>query len=901
MTTALFFDIFGRDKGVGKMLDNVGDKAQGLGTKMGGAASGAAKLLAPLTAIVSTAAIAKFGTESVRVFSNLEDATGAAGVVFGDSMKRITEQAAGAAQSLGMTRTQVIEAANTFGTFGKSAGLAGDDLALFSTDMTKLAGDMASFKGKSPEEAIQAIGSALRGESEPIRSFGVLLDDATLRARALSMGLISTTKEALTPQIKVLAAQKEILAQTTDAQGDFARTQDSTANVSKRLSAETENLQAKIGSVLAPAFTNARLSSLGFVQSVSGFVDRVGPGLQTILGQLGPSLKGVSDILFKGDFSGGIFGLAEDSPVIDMLFTIREGFVAVGDAVKPVLPEFRALAPSILTLVSAFSPLSLVFKAIAPVLPDLAKSAAELAGVLAGVLSEVMEALAPLISEVIKQVAGLLSWFTNLKGSSQALTLGIGVFVAALAAYHAIVGIVSIATKAWIAVQGALNFVLNMNPIGIVVIAISALVAAVVLAYNNVGWFKDGVDAAWNGIQTAIRVVVEWFTGTIQPAFSRSLDQIKGFFDDTVRNIGRLWSGLESLAKAPISFIINTVINDGLIGAFNTVAGWIPGVTRLNPIRIAGFDAGGYTGDGDKMEPAGLVHKGEFVFTKEETRKAGVGTFQKIVRILRNGYADGGFVNPVEGGGTISQGYSGLNGHNGIDIAGPLNTKIMAAFDGNVTSAGWSTMGGGNEIHIRHAGGWETWYAHLNRILVRVGQVVNRAALIGLMGSTGNSTGSHLHYMVLKGGWPNVVDPSPYMAGKVPAGAIDPIAAIIDGLIGSFRGAFAGGGMLAEIAIGIGRKLAGDMGNALMGGTGSTFGPKTFDQGGWMDSMGVNRTGRPEAVLTPSQSEDFHRLATSGGGVTIEQHNHYAPGLSEAQVADMSVKGIVFELRGKGL
>lgn len=88
-----------------------------------------------------------------------------------------------------------------------------------------------------------------------------MLDDAALRNEAMKMGLISTTKDALTPQQKTLAAQSLILQQTSDAQGDFARTQDSTANSAKSASAQFENLKATVGEKLAPAYD--RLIDLG--------------------------------------------------------------------------------------------------------------------------------------------------------------------------------------------------------------------------------------------------------------------------------------------------------------------------------------------------------------------------------------------------------------------------------------------------------------------------------------------------------------------------------------------------------------------------------------------------------------------------------------------------------------
>ena len=277
--TSLFFDIFGRDNGVGSMFDHIGDKAKGLNPVFEAVAGSVGKLVAPLAAAFAVEKIGEFGKESVSAFSELEDSTAAAGVVFGDSMGQIIDQSKNAATQFGMSSQEVINAANTFGTYGKSAGLAGNDLSGFSTKMTSLAGDMASFKGTSPEQAVEAIGAALRGETEPIRAYGVLLDDASMRNEALKMGLISTTKDALTPQQKVLAAQSLILKQTTDAQGDFARTSTSTANVQKTLAAATENLHAKVGTLLAPAFTLARRSALSFTQGVSGALDAIIPGV----------------------------------------------------------------------------------------------------------------------------------------------------------------------------------------------------------------------------------------------------------------------------------------------------------------------------------------------------------------------------------------------------------------------------------------------------------------------------------------------------------------------------------------------------------------------------------------------------------------------------------------------
>ena len=89
--------------------------------------------------------------------------------------------------------------------------------------------------------------------------------------------------------------------------------------------------------------------------------------------------------------------------------------------------------------------------------------------------------------------------------------------------------------------------------------------------------------------------------------------------------------------------------------------------------------------------------------------------------------------------------------HSGIDMACPTGTKIYAALAGTVTTAGWSDTYG-NYVIVRHHSGYKTLYAHMSKINVRVGQYVEASSVLGLVGSTGLSTGPHLHFTVYKNG-----------------------------------------------------------------------------------------------------------------------------------------------------
>ena len=100
--------------------------------------------------------------------------------------------------------------------------------------------------------------------------------------------------------------------------------------------------------------------------------------------------------------------------------------------------------------------------------------------------------------------------------------------------------------------------------------------------------------------------------------------------------------------------------------------------------------------------------------------------------------------------------------HKGVDFAAPTGTPIFAAADGVVTEAGWTNGGYGNIVELRHSDGSVTLYAHTSRVYVSKGQVVNRGRAIAEVGTTGRSTGPHLHFEVQPDG-KNAVDPMDYL------------------------------------------------------------------------------------------------------------------------------------------
>jgi hypothetical protein len=318
-----------------------------------------------------------FGVDAVKAASSFQETSAAIGEVFGTSSKELQEFAKTASSSIGQSQVQFLQGAKTFGIFGKAAGLGEKANANFATTLNSLASDMASFNDTTIDDAIQALGAALRGESEPIRRYGVLLDDATLRARALSMGIYDGTG-SLTQQQRVLAAYEEILAQTVTQQGDFTRTSDGLANSSRTLESVFENLQISVGTALLPALEAAVPQLTAFIEEMVAdpefqqFIADLGtnfgtmlgylPGVLDTLGQFGEDALPAINAFFPmlNDALYGVaaaFGFIETSDPTTNTKSFAGAMQDLADAMDAVGESFRWIGDSISWLNSTYDKL----------------------------------------------------------------------------------------------------------------------------------------------------------------------------------------------------------------------------------------------------------------------------------------------------------------------------------------------------------------------------------------------------------------------------------------------------------------------------------------------------------------------------------------------------------------
>ncbi|MAZ53552.1 MAG: peptidase M23 [Trueperaceae bacterium] len=173
----------------------------------------------------------------------------------------------------------------------------------------------------------------------------------------------------------------------------------------------------------------------------------------------------------------------------------------------------------------------------------------------------------------------------------------------------------------------------------------------------------------------------------------------------------------------------------------------ILGQYRINPVALARIN--GITGPND-LQPGMMIYLPDVEPTRALERLAQVREEEQRYRWPVHGRITSYF-----GRRSLGMGTSGF--HRGLDVAAPYGTGIHASRSGTVIFAGWSGSGYGLLTKIRHGGQEETWYAHHSQIHVDVGQYVNQGQIIGAIGSTGISTGPHLHFELHQRGRP--VDP----------------------------------------------------------------------------------------------------------------------------------------------
>lgn len=216
--------------------------------------------------------------QGVELASALTEVQNVVDVTFGDDADKIYRWSEAASTAFGMSELQAQQFTGTLGAMLKSMGVTDDAIVEMSTDMTGLAGDLASFYNLDIETAFEKIRSGISGETEPLKQLGINMSVANLNAYALAEG-IGKTYEAMTAAEQATFRYNYLMSVTADAQGDFTRTSDSFANQQRILQLNLQNVSAEIGKDLLPAVNDLFLTINKNMPEILNKADEIGDKL----------------------------------------------------------------------------------------------------------------------------------------------------------------------------------------------------------------------------------------------------------------------------------------------------------------------------------------------------------------------------------------------------------------------------------------------------------------------------------------------------------------------------------------------------------------------------------------------------------------------------------------------
>lgn len=194
------------------------------------------------------------GGAAVKMASDYQESLNKVNVAFGDSGKEVIAFGNTTLKSFGMSKGTALDMVSLFGDMGTSMGQSTAEAAEMSTSLVGLAGDLSSFKNISLEQSQNALKGIFTGETESLKGLGIVMNQTSLDAYAMANGFGKTTKD-MTEAEKVSLRYAFVMDATKNAQGDFARTADGTANSMKTFQETMKELGIVLGEKLLPIIT----------------------------------------------------------------------------------------------------------------------------------------------------------------------------------------------------------------------------------------------------------------------------------------------------------------------------------------------------------------------------------------------------------------------------------------------------------------------------------------------------------------------------------------------------------------------------------------------------------------------------------------------------------------------
>lgn len=281
---------------LGQKFEDIGEKIKGVGEKM--------------TTHLTVPIVAAFGL-AVNAASDYEENINKIDVAFGDSAEAVKAWAETAVDEFGLSKVAASDAVSSFGALAKGIGLGDAAAAQMSISLAGLSADLGSYFNQANDVSAKALEGIFTGETEALKKFGVVMTQTNLEAFASSIGKVySEMSEAE----KVTLRYQFVLSKTTDAQGDYSRTSDGTANSLKTFKAALEDLAVAFGEQLLPIITPVIQGLTNVIKTVGNLpspVQKVITVFGLLLAAIGPILVVFGSMLSGiGSLMTAIPGLA---------------------------------------------------------------------------------------------------------------------------------------------------------------------------------------------------------------------------------------------------------------------------------------------------------------------------------------------------------------------------------------------------------------------------------------------------------------------------------------------------------------------------------------------------------------------------------------------------------------
>lgn len=633
MLPSLSFDLIAKYL-AGKAFDQLkgdADAAESrlnrLSTRLGGIGAAMSKIGAGMTAAVTTPLVI-MGNAMVERASQAQEAASAFDILFENNAKSVRRWADETAIAMGRSTYELQGQAASFQQLFKAAAPTGEAAAGLSQQFAALTQDLASFYNVTESDALAKLRSGLAGEAEPLRTFGVFLTEAAVKAKAMEMGLGGANGK-LTEQEKILARARLILETTTDAQGDAVRTAGSFANQSRALSAAWNDLAVKLGTVLLPLATK-------FVTALTGLV--------RWFEQLNPATQ--EWIVIAGGVAAAL------GPMLAALGTVTLSFAALLPVLPAIGAAFAALAGPVGLVVAALAGIAVAWaywddiKAKFPGFASAVETALAGAKAALGTFWEALKSWNEMLMALFSGDFGQAFAKAN-DVLLEFAQMGTHVFEAM---FPGALDVAKAKVEEWKAALGAMKD--------------AALMILQAMVEGIKSWVVDRLNAIWNSAAEKIR----WFTGL----FKTMDDEVvrHSYVPDMVRSIGEWMGQLPSMMIAPAQQAAQGTM-DAFANVGSSISSVFEGIGSDIAAAIKGTKSWGDVLAGVLQRIASLV--------LSQTSFGGMGIFGSLLKGLFGGF--------FASGGVLRAGQIGVVGENGPEVissgAQPLRVTPLQAANGN--------------------------------------------------------------------------------------------------------------------------------------------------------------------------------------------------------------------------